>query len=110
MPFEKFDLEDRDKKRRKAIVKSIRVISVEELTKLGEEIFDSPDRPWRETFLRLVEESPGATFYHASAGEGVIFLYIRDQDRGLWYLPGSGIGALSVAGRQLMKEAIAAGH
>jgi hypothetical protein len=111
MPFEKFaDVETITSERRKAIAKSIRIINVEELKKLGEEIFDSPDRPWRETFLRLVEESPGATFYHASAGEGVIFLYIRDQDRGLWYLPGSGIGALSVAGRQLMKEAIAAGH
>jgi len=110
MPFEKFDLEDRDKERRKAIVKSIRVISVEELKKLGEEIFDSPDRPWRQTFLSLIAEHPGATFYHASAGEGVIFLYARDEDKGLWYLPGSGIGSLSVAGRQMMKEAIAAGH
>ena len=110
MPFEKFDLQNRDKERRKAIAKSIRIISVEELKKLGEEIFDSPDRPWRETFLRLIEESPGATFYHASAGEGVIFLYVRDEDKGLWFLPGSGIGPLSVAGRQMMKAAIVAGH
>ena len=110
MPFEKFDLENRDKERRKAITKSIRIISVEELKKLGEEIFDSPDRPWRDTFLQLIAENPGATFHHASAGEGVIFLYIRDQDKGLWYLPGSGLGPLSVAGRQMMKEAIEAGH
>jgi hypothetical protein len=110
MPFEKFDLENRDKERRKAIAKSIRVISVEELKKLGEEIFDEPDRPWRQTFLQLIAEHPGATFYQASAGEGVIFLYARDEDKGLWYLPGSGIGPLSVAGRQIMKEAIAAGH
>src|SRR5258708_36094318 len=92
----------------KAIPKSIRIISVEELKKLGEEIFDSPDRPWRQTFLSLIAEHPGATFYHASAGEGVIFLYARDEDKGLWYLPGSGIGPLSVAGREMMEEAIAA--
>jgi len=110
MPFENFDLENRDKERRKAIAKSIRVISVEELKKLGEEIFDEPDRPWRETFLQFIAEHPGATFYQASAGEGVIFLYARDKDKGLWYLPGSGIGPLSVAGRQMMKGAIAAGH
>jgi hypothetical protein len=111
MPFEKFeDAETIDNERRKGIAKSIRIISVEELKKLGEEIFDSPDRPWRQTFLSLIAEHPGATFYHASAGEGVIFLYARDEDKGLWYLPGSGIGPLSVAGRQLMKEAIAAGH
>jgi hypothetical protein len=98
MPFDKFvDIETINKERRKAITKSIRIISVEELKKLGEEIFDSPDRPWRQTFLSLIAEHPGATFYHASAGEGVIFLYSRDQDKGLWYLPGSGMGPLSVA-------------
>jgi hypothetical protein len=110
MPFEKFeDAEAIDKERRKAIAKSIRIISVEELGKLGDEIFDSPDRPWRQTFLQLIEENPGGTFHHADAGEGVIFLYCRDVDKGLWYLPGSGLGPLSQEGRKLMKEAIAAG-
>jgi hypothetical protein len=111
MPFEKFeDAGAIDNERRQAITKSIRIISVEELKKLGEEIFDSPDRPWRQTFLRLIEENPGGTFHHADAGEGVIFLYCRDVDKGLWYLPGSGLGPLSEAGQQMMKEAIAAGH
>jgi hypothetical protein len=110
MPFEKFeDAEAIDDERRKAIAKSIRIISIEELKKLGEEIFDSPDRPWRETFLSVVTENPGDTFYHASTGEGVIFLYSRDNDKGLWYLPGSGLGPLPEGGRQLMKEAIASG-
>ena len=110
MPFEKFeDAEAIDNERRRAIAKSIRIISVEELRKLGEEIFDEPDRPWRQTFLSLIAENPGATFYRASAGEGVIFLYSRDNDKGLWYLPGSGLGPLSQGARQMMKEAIAAG-
>src|SRR4029450_637977 len=109
MPFEKFeDAEAIDKERRKAIAKSIRIISVEELKKLGEEMFDDPDRPWRQTFLQFIAEHPGATFYHASAGEGVIFVYSREGDKGLWYLRGSGIGPLSEVGRRLMKEAIAA--
>ena len=111
MPFEKFeDAEAIDTDRRKAIAKSIRIISVEELKKLAEEIFDDPDRPWRQTFFQLIEENPGGTFYHADAGEGVIFLYSRDNDKGLWYLPGSGLGPLSEGGCRLMKEAIAAGH
>ena len=110
MPFEKFeDAKAIDNERRKAIAKSIRIISVEELKKLGEEMFDDPDRPWRQTFLQFIAEHPGATFYHASAGEGVIFVYSRDGDKGLWYLPGSGLGPLSEGGRRLMKEAIAAG-
>jgi hypothetical protein len=110
MSFEKFeDVEAIDNERRKAIAKSIRIINVEELKKLGEEFFDSPDRPWRQTFLSVVAEHPDATFYHASAGEGVIFVYSRDADKGLWYLPGSGLGPLSEGGRQLMKNAIEAG-
>jgi hypothetical protein len=111
MPFDKFvDIDTISRERRKAITKSIRIISVEELKKLGEEIFDDPGRPWRQTFLQLIAENPGATFYQADAGEGVIFLYCRDVDKGLWYLPGSGIGPLSEGGRRLMKEAIEAGH
>jgi hypothetical protein len=110
MPFEKFhDVEAINAERRKVIAKSIRPISLEELKKLGEEIFDDPGRPWRQTFLQLIEENPGGTFHYADAGEGVIFLYCRDVDKGLWYLPGSGIGPLSEGGRRLMKEAIAAG-
>jgi hypothetical protein len=54
-------------------------------------------------------EYPGATFYHASAGKGVIFLYSRHSDKGFWYLPGSGVGPLSEADRQLMKKAIETG-
>ena len=111
MPFEKFeDAEAIDSERRKAIAKSIRIIGVEELRKLGEEIFDSPDRPWRETFLSFIAEHPNATFYHASAGKGVIFVYVPDQDKGLWYLPGSGLGPLSTVSRQIMKDVIEAGH
>ncbi|HME99881.1 MAG TPA: hypothetical protein VKK06_08370 [Terriglobia bacterium] len=109
MPFDKFeDVGDIDKERRNAILKSIQIISIEELKKLGEEMFDDPDRPWRETFFQFIAEHSGATFYHASAGQGVIFVYSRDGDKGLWYLPGSGLGPLSEAGRRLMKEAIAA--
>ena len=107
MPFDKFvDVETIDEQRRKAITKSIRIISIEELEKLGEEMFDEPDRPWRQAFLSFIAEHPGATFHHASAGGGVIFVYSRDGDKGLWYLPGSGIGPLSEGGRQLMKEAV----
>jgi len=108
MPFDNFkDFEAISEERRKAVRKSIRTISVEELKKLGEQIFDSPDHPWRETFFRLITEHPGAAFYHAAAGEGVIFIYCQDEDKGLWCLAGSGMGPLSATGRQIMKEAIA---
>jgi hypothetical protein len=58
----------------------------------------------------IYRRTSGRHFHHASAGEGLVFVYSRDGDKGLWYLPGSGIGPLSEAGRRLMKEAIAAVH
>ena len=110
MPFDKFfDIDTITDARRKAVTKSIRIINTDELKKLAEEIFHDPDDPWKQTLLQLIAENPGATFYHADAGEDVIFLYLPDKDKGLWYLPGSGVGPLSVGGRQIMKEAIAVG-
>ena len=106
MPFDKFvDIDKIDDDRRKRVTKSIRTINVEELNKLAEEIFQSPDDPWKQTLLQLIAENPGATFYHADAGEGVIFLYCLDVDKGLWFLSGNGMGPLSARARQMMKEA-----
>ena len=110
MPFEKFDLETLDKERRKAIAKSIRTISVEELKSLGGELFRFADGPWRETFFRFIAENAGATFHHAVTSDGVNILYCRDQDKGMWFLPGSGMGPLQARGRQIMKEMITGTH
>ena len=107
MSFDKFaDIDNITETRRKAVAKSIRTINVEELRRLADEIFHSPDDPWKQTLLQFIAENPSATFHHADAGEDVIFLYLRDQDKGLWWLPGSGMGTLSATGRQIMKEAI----
>ncbi len=110
MPFEKFDLESLDKERRKAIAKSIRAISVEELKKLGEEIFVHADDPWRETFFRFIAENSGATFHHAVTSDGVHILYCRGNDKGMWFLPGTGKGPLQARGRKIMKEIIQERH
>jgi hypothetical protein len=106
MPFEKFDLENLDKERRKAIASSIRTLSVEELKALGNEIFRNADDPWREKFFRFIAENPGATFHHAVMSDGVNIVYCRDQDKGMWFLPGSGMGPLQATGRQMMNEII----
>jgi len=95
MPFEKFDLENLDKERRKAIAKFIRTISAEELKKLGEGIFHYADDPWRETFFRFIAENRRATFHHATTSDGVNIVYCRDKDNGMWFLPGSGMGAIA---------------
>ena len=110
MPFEQFDLESLDKERRKAIAKSIRTINVEELKKIGEEIFRYADDPWREAFFRFIAENAGATFHHATTSDGVNIVYCRDHDKGMWFLPGSGMGPLQATGRKVMKEMILGGR
>ena len=110
MPFEKFDLENLDKERRKAIAKSIRTISAEELKALGEEIFHYADDPWREAFFKFIAENPGATFHHAVTNDGVNIVYCRDKDKGMWFLPGSGMGPLQATGLRTMKEIIQGGR
>ena len=71
MASEKFDLENLDKERRKAVANSIRTMSVEELKALGNEIFRYADDPWREKFFGFIAENPGATFHHAVMSDGV---------------------------------------
>jgi len=111
MSLDKFvDFETLHDQRRKAIARSLRVISVEELRKLGEEVFHDADEPWREEFFRLLAEKPTPTVHHAVINDGVVLLYCRDKDKGLWYLAGSGKGPLPANGRQMMKEAIERGH
>ena len=106
MPFEKFDFETLDEERRKAIEKSIRTINVDELKKIGETLFKYADDPWREKFFGFIAENPGATFHHAVMSDGVNIVYCRDQDKGMWFLPGSGMGPLQVTGRKMMSEMI----
>ena len=106
MAFEKFDLENLDKERRKALAKSIRTVSVEELKKIGEEIFPYAEDPWRDAFFRFIAENPGATFHHAVTSDAVHIVYCRDKDKGMWFLPGTGKGPLQARGRKIMTEII----
>ena len=61
MPFDKIDIESITKERRRSVAKSIRTISIEELKKLGDEVFHDLDDPgarcsfasWQSTATRL---------------------------------------------------------
>jgi hypothetical protein len=91
MPFDNFkDFEHINEERSKAIRKSLRTISVEELKKLADEIFHFTDDPWREKLLQLIAENPHAAFYHAVTSDHVVFLYCRDEDIGLCFCPEAG--------------------
>lgn len=107
MPFDTFNLETLTKERRKAIAESIRTVNTEELKAIGNEIFKFAEDPWREAFFNFIAENPGATFHHAVTSDNVNIIYCRDKDKGMWFLPGSGMGPLQNRGKQIMKEMIA---
>jgi hypothetical protein len=110
MPFETFDLENLNKERRKAIAKTIRTVNADELKKIGNEIFHFAEDPWRDAFFKFIEENPGATFHHAVTSDGVNLIYCRNKDKGMWFLPGSGMGPLQERGRKVMQEMIGGAH
>ena len=106
MPFDTFDLASLNKERRKAIAQTIRTVSADELKKIGHEIFRYAEDPWRDAFFKFIEENPGATFHHAVTSDGVNLIYCRNKDKGMWFLPGSGMGPLQERGRKIMQEMI----
>ena len=90
MPFEKFeDAEAIDSDRRNAIARSIRIISVEELKKLGEEMFDSPDGPWRETFFQFIAEHPGPLFTTRLQGRASFLFTPATETKACGICPGA---------------------
>jgi hypothetical protein len=106
MPFDKIDFESITEERRKSIAKSIRPISADELKKLGNDMFKYADDPWRDTYFKFVNEHPHASFHHALTTDGVNIIYCQDLDKGMWFLPGQGMGPLQQKGRDAMKESI----
>ena len=105
MPFDKFDLDSTTEERIASIKKTIRSINVDEVKKMGEQLFKYADDPWRNAFFHFVAEHPTATFYHALTHENVNILYNPDSDKGIWFLPGSGMGPLQNLGKKVMSDA-----
>jgi hypothetical protein len=106
MPSENLDMDAVTEARRSAIAESIHPISVEELTELGEGLFPNVDHPWREKFFSFLKENAGATFHHATTNDRLHLIYCEAVDKGMWFLPGSGMGPIQEKGRKILKEIV----
>ena len=106
MPFDTINMEEITKARRKAIAESIRTINAEELTALGEKLFPGVDHPWREKFFGFIAENPGATFHHATTHDHVQIIYCHAKDKGMWFLPGIGMGPMQPNGLGILKQIV----
>lgn len=90
--------------RRKAISKTIRTATLEELRQLGEKRFPVVTDPWCERFNSFLTNNPGAKFFIAMSPEGAEVIYCRDTCQGVWFLPGKGMGLIQPKGLQLLAE------
>jgi len=106
MQSENLNMDDITEARRKAIAKSIRTISVEELKTLGEGLFQYHDHPWRENYYTFLSKNAGATFHHATTNDSIQIIYCHAQDKGIWFLAGSGMGPLQAKGLKILRKIV----
>jgi hypothetical protein len=104
MAFDNLNMDEVTEARREAIRDTIHTISVEELRALGENLFPSAEHPWRDRFFNFISENEGATFHHAVTDDRIHMIYCPAQEKGMWFIPGSGMGPLQAKGIQIMKE------
>jgi len=107
MPDE-MNIDEITEARRTAIAKSIHPIGVEELKALGEGLFPYVDHQWRDKFFSFISENAGATFHHATTHDRFHVIYCQDKEKGMWFLPGSGMGPMQAKGLGIMKEIVQA--
>jgi hypothetical protein len=110
MATDNFNLDEIALSRRAAIKETIHPISIDDLKALGESLFPSVDHPWREKFLTFLAENPGGNFYHAVTDDRIHIIYCHPQDKGIWFLPGSGVGPLQAKGLHVLKEIVGSAH
>jgi hypothetical protein len=106
MTPENLNMEEITEARRKAIAGSIRTISAEELKALGERLFPFVGDPWRDKFFAFITDNPGATFHHATTHDHVQIIYCRAKDKGMWFMPGIGMGPMQPKGLGVLKQIV----
>jgi hypothetical protein len=107
MSQDPFDTESLNEARSKSIAKTIEPISVDDLKAIGEQLFPYLDHPWRQQFFQFVSDNANCTFHHATTHDGIEIFYCKDQNKGMWFKPGSGMGPLQDKGLQALQAALA---
>jgi hypothetical protein len=132
MESENLDIESITEARREKIASSIKEISLAELNAIWEGLFPGANDPWRERFRRFIDENAGGRYHYASSdGEhpndhwvsrlleeyasSTYFLatrdhfqvvYCRTKERGIWFIPDTGLGLLDTRILKVMKEIV----
>lgn len=92
--------------RRQAIAATIQPATLEELRAMGERLFPFLDHPWRRQYFEFLDEHPNSKYFRASTDDGVGILYCQEHNRGIWFIPGSGIGILQETGLNALSDIV----
>ena len=92
--------------RRVMIRKTIRPATWDELVALGEKRFPVATDPWCIRFNEFLKNHKTAKFYRAEAPGGAEVIYCRDTEKGIWFLPGSGMGIIQPRGLEALKDIV----
>ena len=101
------DINQLMEQRRQAVAKSIRPMTIEELKAIGEGLFPFLDHPWRQAYFGFLEANPSGRFFHGTTQDRVEIIYCQDQDKGIWFRPGGGVGPLQEKGLNILKVIVA---
>ena len=109
MASEKIDIDQIVTERRQAVAASIRPIDSKEAAALCDTIFPSLEHPWREKFVEFLSENPGEALYHAALPQGGQIIYSRTREKGIWFVPGTGVGLIQPKALKALSEILSGG-
>lgn len=93
--------------RRLMVGKTIRPVSLDELKKLGEKRFPIVTDPWAIRFFEFITQNPDDSYFIAESPEHAEIIYCRESGKGIWFLPGKGMGIIQPNGLKLLAEIVA---
>lgn len=98
--------EDTMEVRRAAIRETIRTATYEELMALAEKRFPVATDPWCVRFNQFLQDHKNSKFYRAEIPGGAQIIYSRDAEKGVWFLPDSGMGIIQPKGLKALEEIV----
>jgi hypothetical protein len=107
MELEILKIADITDPQRKAFEQSLRVISINTVKALMEDIIKDRSHPWSKRFRQFTHENAGsASFYHATANSRIQVFYCRANENGILFVPGVGVHLMQIGALNVMKEIV----
>lgn len=92
--------------RRRSILKTIRVMTVEELKEFANRIFPTTSDPWYDKYLTFIGENAGNKMYYARTADHFEIIYCPAKNAGIWVFEEIGKGRLRDDSLERLKKIV----